>query len=320
MQQLRDVMLITSKEVEVPMSARIDRILRIHAVQYLNEPARTAQAIEHLDRAMDHAIAQRYYSHACLVYGDCSPKPVFSREVLDELRESLYAISRLDYRFFKQNLGSALGHNTLLRDAAGQDVLIINPDIMLAPNAIVELAKCLRDEEVGMAEAKQLPVEHPKHYDPVTGDTSWAATACTLIRGSTMAELQGFDHEAFFLYCDDVDFSWRVRLAGQKVVYAPTALAYHDKRLGEGGKWVAGAAERFYSAEAALFLSYKYSRPDLTMRWISEFEASGDENFLKAVASYRAREKASTLPRPIDTDHQVAMFIDGNYAPHRFQL
>ncbi|MGH8033006.1 MAG: glycosyltransferase family 2 protein [Luteimonas sp.] len=297
-----------------------DMTLRIHSILYLNEPDRIAQTIEHLDRAADHAISKGCYSSVRLTYGDCSPKPVFNDDQLQRVREGIYALERFEYRFFDENHGSALGHNTLLEGAEGEDILIINPDIMLAPTAIVELARCLADAKVGMAEAKQLPVEHPKQYDAVTGETSWAATACTLIRGKVASALNGFDHKSFFLYCDDVDFSWRVRLAGYKVVYAPSACAFHDKRLGSGGKWIAGAAERFYSAEAALLLAYKYSRPDLTERWLNEFEASGDENFLRAAASFHTRKEASTLPEPLDPEHRVATFIDGNYAPHRFTL
>ena len=303
------------------MSKPVGKKLRIHSILYLNEPDRIAQTIEHLDRAVDQAIARKCYSKVTLVYGDCSPKKVFSTEKLAAARESLYALESFEYRFFGANLGSARGHNKLLEELTDEDVLIINPDIMLAPNAIVELAKVMADDDrVGIAEAKQLPVEHPKVYDLTTGETCWAATACTLIRGSVLHALKGFDSDSFFLYCDDVDFSWRARLAGNKVVYVPTACAYHDKRLGGGGKWVAGAAERFYSAEAALFLSYKYSRPDLTERWIKDFERSGDDNFLKAAASFRRREQENTLPEPVDAKHQVAMFVDGNYAPHRFIL
>lgn len=302
------------------MTESVGKTLQINSILYLNERHRIAQTIEHLDRAMDHAIANGFYSRAVLTYGDCSPKPVFDEDSLETIRAGLYAIERFDYRYFDKNLGSALGHNTLLEDSEGDDVLIINPDIMLAPNAIVELAKRLGEGRVGMAEAKQLPVEHPKHYDVVTGETSWAATACTLIAGNTIRKLQGFDHESFFLYCDDVDFSWRVRLAGERVAYVPSACAYHDKRLGAGGEWVAGAAERFYSAQAALFLSYKYSREDLTKRWLAEFDATGDENYLKAAASFREREAAGTLPLQLDAEGKVAMFIDGNYAPHRFTL
>jgi GT2 family glycosyltransferase len=303
------------------MENEIKRVLRVHSVLYLNEPDRIAQTIRHLDRAVDHAIANGAYDEAVLVYGDCSPIPVFSDEALETLRGGLYALSRFDYRYFDANLGSAHGHNRLLEELKREeDVLIINPDIMLAPDAIVQLASMFDDARVGMAEAKQIPIEHPKQYDVVTGETSWAATACTLIRGGTALDLNGFDHETFFLYCDDVDFSWRVRLSGQRVVYVPSALAFHDKRLGGGGAWQAGAAERFYSAEAALFLSYKYCREDLTDRWLGEFDATSDEYFHKAAASYRKRKAEGSLPKQLDQDHKIGCFVDGNYAPHRFQM
>jgi GT2 family glycosyltransferase len=297
-----------------------ERQLRVHSILYGNEPARIRQAIEHLERAADHAIARGAYASVRATYGDCSPKAVFDEEALEALRAPLVALERFDYRFFDKNLGSAKGHNTLLADAGDHDVLIINPDIMLAPDAIVALAGAMDDPKVGIAEAKQLPVEHPKAYDPATGDTAWAATACTLVRGSALAEVGGFDHESFFLYCDDVDFSWRMRLSGYRVVYVPAASAFHDKRLGPGARWEAGQAERFYSAQASLFLAHKYSRPDLVRRWLQEFEDTGDENFLRAAESFREREEAGSLPDPIDADHDVASFVDGHYSKHRFAL
>lgn len=302
------------------MNANSGKSLAIHSIFYLNEPGRIEQSIAHLDRAVDHVIASGCYSRVTLRYGDCSPKPTFDAPQIEAIRQSLYAIGTLDYRFFKANLGSARGHNNLLEASDEDDILILNPDVMVVPRTIVDLHKALLDDGVGMTEAKQLPIEHPKHYDPVTGETSWAATACSLIRGETIRSLGGFDHRSFFLYCDDVDFSWRVRLAGEKVVYVPTASVFHDKRLGKDGQWMVGAAERFYSAEAALFLSHKYSRPDLTKLWLEQFEATGDENFLKAAASFRTREENGLLPEPIDPHQEVAMFVEGNYAPHRFAL
>ena len=41
----------------------------------------------------------------------------------------------------------------------------------------------------------------------------------------------GFDAHFFPMYCDDVDISWRLRLAGWKVRHAPRAAIFHDKRI-----------------------------------------------------------------------------------------
>lgn len=293
--------------------------LRVHSVLYGNESARIAQAIAHLDRAAEIAKRAGIFEQINLIYGDCSPR--------DDLRDTVLAanegssgLDRTEYVFFDANLGSAQGHNRLLEVGDSEFVLIMNPDIMLAPNAIVELARAFDDAKVGVAEAKQLPVEHPKVYDPVSGETPWAATACTLISRKVIQVLDGFDFRTFFLYCDDVDFSWRAKLAGYKVVYRPSAAAFHDKRLGAGGSWVVGGAEKYYSAEAALLIAYKYSRNDLVTQISAHFRESGDEVWLKALTEFERRREAGVLPEQLDCDHKVATFINGAYATHRFAM
>lgn len=293
--------------------------LRVHSVLYGNEPQRIDQAIDHLERAADIAIASGVFKKVSLVYGDCSPTPELEQTVIAHVREGT-ALHDVEHRYFDANLGSAQGHNRLLEDLADDYVLIMNPDIMMAPNALVELAKAFIDAKAGMVEAKQLPIEHPKEYNPVNGETSWAATACTLIPAALIRELGGFDHETFFLYCDDVDFSWRVRLAGRKVIYRPSAAAFHDKRLGAKGKWVAGGAEKYYSAEAALMLAYKYHREDIVADILTYFKTTNDDTLLVAAKEFETRRDTGRLPVQIDPGHKVAVFKDGAYAPHRFVM
>ena len=183
---------------------------------------------------------------------------------------------------------------------------------------LIELGGALARANVGLVEARQLPIEHHKHYDQVTGETSWVSMACVLMPAALFRELRGFDAATFFMYGDDVDFSWRVRLAGFKVIHQPSAVAFHDKRLTNEGGWVASAAERYYSAEAGLLLPYKYSRRDLTDKYLEGFANSGDEYQLKAANAFQLRLKTGQLPTPIDPDHTVAEFIDGGYGPTRF--
>jgi hypothetical protein len=170
-----------------------------------------------------------------------------------------------------------------------------------------------------LAEARQLPIEHPKDFDPLSGDTSWAAMAGVMLPIALFRDLGGFDSETFFMYCDDVDLSWRMRLAGRRIVYRPEAFVFHDKRLTPEGGWMPGEPERYYSAEAALLLPYKFSRPDLTEQHLHQFRASGDPNLLKAAAAYQSRVETGRLPQPIDPDHRIAEFVDGNYGRMRYR-
>jgi hypothetical protein len=77
-----------------------------------------------------------------------------------------------------------------------------------------------------LAEAIQFPAEHPKTYDPVTLETAWASGACLGIPRQVFEATGGFD-EAFFMYCEDVDLSWRARAHGIAVLTVPNALFLH---------------------------------------------------------------------------------------------
>ena len=82
------------------------------------------------------------------------------------------------------------------------------------------------DARVAAWEARQLPYEHPKDYDPVSGDTPWCSGACVMVRRAAFDAVGGFD-PAFFLYCEDVDLSWRLRAAGWRLRYVPQASLRH---------------------------------------------------------------------------------------------
>jgi GT2 family glycosyltransferase len=294
--------------------------LRVQSILYNSDPRDIEMAIASLARAADFAIASGRFRYVELIYGDCSNEPCLSDDLLATIQTAHPEIALIQYTHFGENLGSARGHNWLLAAAEADFVLILNPDVRMAPQTILHLAAPFARRTVGMTEARQLPIEHPKEYDVTSGETSWASTACAMIPRKILQALNGFDAENFFLYCDDVDFSWRVRLQGMKVIYQPLATIFHDKRLSTSGEWIASAAERYYSAEASLLLTWKWSRPDLTKRYLEHFEAGTDEYMRRAANEFRQREAAGRLPPTLDPHGSVAQFVDLNYAKHRFTL
>ncbi|MBA1241969.1 glycosyltransferase family 2 protein [Pseudomonas japonica] len=294
--------------------------LRVHSVLYGNDFNRILQTVRHLNRAADLAIAADVFSSVEIIYGDSSPQQVIDEPSLDKMREEMYALADVNVDFFNANLGSAGGHNRLLKPAASDYVLIMNPDVMLAPDALIELARPYSEKSVGLVEARQLPIEHPKEYNKVTGETGWATTACALMPRDVVNEIGGFDNETFFLYCDDVDLSWRMRLAGYKVIYQPSASVYHDKRLSTTGKWAPTNSEQYYSAEAAILMAHKYSRPDLVSSLLHSFESSENRNLTDAAEKYHQLKQENKLPEPIDPSHKVASFEGDFYTKHRFGL
>jgi GT2 family glycosyltransferase len=291
--------------------------VRVQSILYNLGLNQIRRCLEYLDNAGLKAIHAGSIGGLIVAYGDCSPQLTMDDKILRTLRQSYANIRAIEYTYFGANLGSAAGHNRLLKDAASDFVMILNPDVLTSPNLFIELVNALARPSVGLVEARQIPIEHPKDYDRETGETSWASTACAIGPARVFRDLDGFD-ETFFLYGDDVDFSWRVRLAGYQVVHERSAVVFHDKRLTYEGGWSASEAEKYYSAEAALLLTYKYSRADLTERNLNFFRESADETLLKAARAFELRRKAGRLPSQIDEDHSVGQFVDGTYAHHRF--
>ncbi|WP_284270209.1 glycosyltransferase [Mesorhizobium huakuii] len=276
------------------------------------------RSLESIARAAELAVPFGV-SEFCLVYGDSSPDPCLTDDQISVLRNRFSNIT-IKYDFFNGNLGSAGGHNRLAAAATADFILIQNPDVVPAPRLLENLIAPFSDKGIGMVEAKQIPIEHPKEYDTQTGDTSWASTACAIVRRDTYERIGGFDAKTFFLYCDDVDFSWRVRELGLRVVFQPSAVAFHDKRLSTQGGWQPSSSERFYSAEAALLLTYKWSREDLTEKILEDFLQHGDEFQKKAVVEFNERKERGLLPKQRDQSRAVAQFVDGNYAKHRYAI
>jgi N-acetylglucosaminyl-diphospho-decaprenol L-rhamnosyltransferase len=133
------------------------------------------------------------------------------------------------YRHAGKNLGFGAGHNVLMREAfaGGAGLYVcVNPDAVLHPACVSELARLAGRERAGLVEALQFPDEHPKPYDRVTYATPWCSGCVLGITRQLHAAIGGFD-EAFFMYCEDVDLSWRARAAGFTTAVAPRALVHH---------------------------------------------------------------------------------------------
>jgi GT2 family glycosyltransferase len=252
--------------------------------------------------------------------GDNSSTPILTPEELKHLQESLglEGVASFTYAHFPENLGHGGAHNRLYRDAAATDaVLILNPDTCPAPTLLIDLLESLGDS-VGIVEARQLPLEHQKDYDHLTGDTSWASGACSLVRREVFEAIGGFDDDAFFLYCDDVDFSWRARLAGFRVVYEPRATCFHDKKLSAEAKELPSDTEVLHSGLAGLLLATKYSRPDLVEEQLHHFTSSALPIHARIAENFVRRRREGRLPTALDPLNRVADFSTYAYAPLRF--
>ncbi len=62
-------------------------------------------------------------------------------------------------------------------------------------------------------------------YDEVT-EIFWATGACIFIRSAIYHKLGGLD-ERFFAHMEEIDFCWRAKLDGHKIMFCPDSTVYH---------------------------------------------------------------------------------------------
>jgi len=153
------------------------------------------------------------------------------------------------------NLGFAGGVNSGIKAAIEQGcdyVALLNNDAAAEPDWLEHLAACLdSDQQVGVAACKLLTSDglaldstgdyytvwglpYPRgrnetgidKYDGRT-DVFAASGGASLYRVKLLKEVGLFD-EDFFAYYEDVDLSFRARLAGWKIRYVPAARARHQ--------------------------------------------------------------------------------------------
>jgi hypothetical protein len=303
-----------------PMSSsEAKRVLRVQTVLFGHELEQIWRLLRGLDAAARKAIDAGLVDQVEWALGDSAPNPGLGSADISALNDaSSDALHAVTYEFFAENLGSSGGQNRLAEGHPSDLLLVLNPDTYPSPTALVELVEALADAEVGIVEARQIPLEHPREYDPTTGRTSWASGYCMLIRRSLFDQLGGFDNEHFLLHCDDVDLSWRARKAGHAVAIAPHAAVFHDKRPTFDAAWPASDHEIYHSALGRLMLATRWNRPDIVEETIASVEAGESEIQRAALEEFHSRVAAGRVPDPEPDPDGVAQFIDGEYAAHRF--
>ncbi len=156
---------------------------------------------------------------------------------------------QLQVRRNERPLGFGANHNRALADAEEEFVCVLNPDIRLTADPFAALVHCAAQPGVGCAYPVQLNVDGTVQDSeralptPVAlwqrralgrGEkrVDWVNAACLVLPLAVWRQLQGFD-ERYFMYCEDVDLSLRIRLAGFKLVRAPVSLV-HEAQRGSG--------------------------------------------------------------------------------------
>lgn len=162
----------------------------------------------------------------------------------------------LGFRVIKnsKNVGYAAAANQAMRYAESKDaslVLITNPDIMLTKNAVKFLAQALIEdseaaaasplvisEKTGLVEAAWyefnfrhlIVMPHGEGKSPQSYASTLSVPAISGV--SWMLKLSAFKkigefNEEFFLYHEDIEWCYRARMSGYRLILVPDAKVYH---------------------------------------------------------------------------------------------
>ncbi len=184
-------------------------------------------------------------------------------EVLNRVRCSFADLPQIVLIENKKNLGFAEGNNIALRQVRGKYTVILNNDTIVEPDWLDPMINMMEsDEGIGACQPKILdmndrlrfeyggaaggfidtygyPFLRGRIFDTVEADSGqyndnveldWCSGTAFIVRNEVLREVGLFD-PIYFMYGEENDFCWRIRMCGHKIVFVHDSVVYH---LGKG--------------------------------------------------------------------------------------
>jgi GT2 family glycosyltransferase len=198
---------------------------------------------------LDSLLGQSHALHEVLLVDNDSRAPL---EIIEGFSD------RLQILHPGANLGYTGAANLAAGIATGEWLWFLNPDAVAASDCLAALLAAVDSPDVAVVGAQVLlpdgrvnaganPVNlagiswsggygRAQEHGPPR-DVAAVSGASLLVRRERFVELGGLC-PFFFMYVDDTDLAWRVRLGGGRVRYCPAAVVVHDYEFDKGReKW-----------------------------------------------------------------------------------
>ncbi|MCQ2973361.1 MAG: glycosyltransferase family 2 protein [Bacteroidales bacterium] len=190
-----------------------------------------------------------------------------------------------------QNYGFAKGYNLALNQIESDYFILCNSDIELKSDAVTPLIKLLEEnQDVAVAMPKIKSLKSPEmfeyagaaggfidmfgypfcrgrileniepdngQYNLVNKDIFWASGAFMAVKADIYKKCGGLD-DNFFAHMEEIDFCWRVKNLGMKVLYCAEAEVFH---LGGGTLNQGNPHKLFLNYRNSLKMLYKNLSP-----------------------------------------------------------
>ena len=206
----------------------------------------------------------------------------------------------------RENIGLAAAVNQAIKQAKGEYYLLLNPDIVALPGAVINLIKFMDSHpETGVAGGKLLSPNGKlqascfrfyrlatiiyrrtwlgrsqagkkeidrflmRDFDHKSSkDVEWLMGSCLCLRAKSVAEVGGMD-EKYFLYFEDVDWCRRFWEKGWRVTYVPESVFSHFHQRSSGTNSIIGVITNWATREhirSAIKYFWKYRGRKLPFR------------------------------------------------------
>ena len=186
----------------------------------------------------------------------------------------------------KENGGFSKGYNDALKKISAKYYVLLNSDIEVTEQWIDPVIQLMeQDKSIGACQPK-IRAYHNKEFFEYAGaaggfidkygypfcrgrifqvlekdqgqydqikEVFWATGACMFVRADVYHQLGGLD-EDFFAHMEEIDFCWRLKNNGFKVMFTPESMVYH---IGGGTLPKSSARKTFLNFRNNFFLLYK---------------------------------------------------------------
>jgi len=157
-----------------------------------------------------------------------------------------------------RNYGFAVAYNLAIKTVKNEYLVLLNNDVIVEPDWLKKLISYISNGKVAAVNPKMLFADDRKRINAAGGNCDiygvgwnrgngeidngqydkveevfYVNGAALLTKKSVWKDVGAFD-ERFFLYGEDLDWCWRARLKGYKILYVPDSKIYHHWRASGG--------------------------------------------------------------------------------------
>jgi GT2 family glycosyltransferase len=197
----------------------------------------------------------------------------------DDTQKFLSEFPKLRVTASAKNLGFAAANNLALELTKSEFVFLLNPDTIIEKDVFEPLVQTMQgDAGVGACQPLVYLLNDPKVVNlygkkthflgfdwidgykaikiPDQGEITSFSGSGVLLRIAMLREVGAFD-SAYFMYYEDSDLAWRMRMHGWKIVFVPDSKMRHDYKYIPADGGLSFSRKVYYNERNRLMTLFK---------------------------------------------------------------